>query len=95
MELDTTQIESLLAEKRYAEAKKLIQAEIAQKMADAEKGQALIGLASVYLSVSNAISEQYADALREAVASMKLIRSAQTKDAEKRRVAELKASLSA
>lgn len=93
MDTEITKLEKLLAEKNLIEAKKVINGIVSEKMSDLDKGQALVGVASIYLDISNAINENYRATLEEAIAGMKAINSEESKINDKVRVEELKKDL--
>jgi hypothetical protein len=93
MDTEITKLEKLLAEKNFTEAKKVIGDIVSAKMSDLDKGQALVGVASIYLDISNAINENYRATLEEAIAGMKALNSEESKVNDKIRVAELKEDL--
>ncbi|MEK7185025.1 MAG: hypothetical protein AAB726_00155 [Patescibacteria group bacterium] len=90
---DIKNIELLLSEKKYDEARAIITAALEAKFSPEEKGAALTGMASVYLDISNTINMRYRDALQEAIAGMKKINSAETDISEKIKLAEVRDKL--
>ncbi len=77
MNIDITNIEALLIEKKYDEVRAIIKELISTKITDKEKGAALIDYAGLYMDISNAINEKYKEALEQAIEGMKEINTAE------------------
>jgi hypothetical protein len=93
METDIKKLEALLADKKFDEAKAVINSIISAKMTESEKGDALVGMSSVYLDIMNSINAKYESALNDAIAGMRAINKAESKMNDKIRLAEVKESL--
>jgi len=93
MNIEPQQVETLLKEKKYDEVCALIKGAAEAPMTDKEKGAALVGIASVYMDVSNSIGAQYRDALDEAIAGMKAINVAETDMGDKIKLASVRQGL--
>jgi hypothetical protein len=93
MDIDIQNLETLLAEGKYDDARKIITEKISAPITDGEKGDNLIGLSTAYLDISNAINTRYRDALKEAVEGMKVLRSAESKNGETIQIAEVREKL--
>lgn len=94
--MDTTQkIKQLIAEKKFEEAGALIKEAIQQPMTEKERGDALMGSASMYLKLSNMVSQGYKDALKEAIQNVKALNATETKVKEKISLAEVREILNA
>jgi hypothetical protein len=90
---DISKIESLLALGKLEEAKALIASAVQAQMGDIEKGRAIAGVASLYADVANAVNVKYRDALIKAIADIKRVDAAESKDMDTVRVEEVKKSL--
>ncbi len=93
MNIDTKNIEKLLAEKKYAEVGKIISDAATAPMSSDEKGAALTGVATVYMDVMNNINIQYRDSLKEAIEAMKKLNKAELGMKDKIAVDEIKGQL--
>ena len=93
MSIDPKQIENLLKEKKYAEVNALISDIAKEKMTDQEKGSAFVGMADMYMQISNSINLEYRDALAEAIASMKAINTAEANMGDKIKLASVRQGL--
>jgi len=93
MEIDIQKIEELLAQKNYDEVRKMITAIVDKKFSDEEKGAALVGLASIYLDISNSIQKDYRDALQEAIAGMQKLNSLDSEVSDKIKLNNVRESL--
>lgn len=71
MTLDTARISDLLSQKKYDEARAIIQEAVKAPMTKAEKGEAITKLVLAYLTVSNQIDAAHRDALKQAIDSLK------------------------
>lgn len=78
MNIDITNIEALLIEKKYDEVRALMKELLSAKLTDKEKGAALVDYASLYMDISNAINEKYKEALEQAIQGMKEINAAES-----------------
>lgn len=79
MQIDTTKIDELLANGKYAEAKKMIEEVFATKLEGEEDGALLTDLASVYLDVTNSIEGKYLESLKNASEILSRIDQAESK----------------
>jgi len=93
MNIDPKQIETLLAEKKYDEVRKIITDAVKEDIPGEEKGAILVGFASAYMTISNAINEQYRDALKEAIAGMEMINKAESETIDQIKLDEVKNNL--
>lgn len=93
MVIDINNIQKLLAEKKYDEARALISEISATPLTKEEKGAVLAGMASVYLDISNAISERYYTALNEAIEGLKKVKAAESKMGDTVRMKEIRNNL--
>jgi len=91
--IDSKNIEDLLAHKKYDEVRAIISASVHQKFSEEEKGAALVGIASIYMDISNSINAAYRDALQEAIDGIKEINKAESKFADKIKLAEVREGL--
>ena len=71
MTLDTVRISDLLKEKKYDEARAIIQEAVKAPMTKAEKGEAITKLVLAYLTVANQIDAAHRDALKQAIDALK------------------------
>jgi len=92
-DIDPKNIEDLLAQKKYDEVRAIISASVHQKFSDEEKGAALVGIASIYMDISNSINEAYREALQEAIDGINEINKAESKFADKIKLAEVRDGL--
>ncbi len=93
METQIKQLEELLAGAKYEEAKKLIGEMVQVKLSSEEKGAVLVGIASAYMDISNAINETYRDALKEVIASIELVDKSESDFNDKLKLEEVKKDL--
>lgn len=90
MSIDISQLEKLLSEKKYEEAGQLMKLAIGEKMTDLERGDAMVGIISMYIEISNQIDERYLEALEEAIISLKKINKAENEAKDIIKINELK-----
>jgi hypothetical protein len=86
-------IQKLINEKRFDEARALIKSAATQKMTEKEKGAALTGVAAAYMEMTNAINKGYRDALKEAIESVRKLNASESKSKEKLQLAEVRGKL--
>jgi hypothetical protein len=91
--MDTQNIEKLLAEKNYDAVRKIIEDAVSQKLTTREKGAALTAFASIYMEISNAINEEYIQALDEVIAEMKQVKAMEIKFGDNVKLAEVRSKL--
>ena len=77
MTLDTAHISALLAQKKYDEARAIIQEAVKSPMTKAEKGEALTKLVLAYLTVSAKIDTAHRDTLKQAIDALKNVNAAE------------------
>ena len=58
-------ISQLIAEKKYDELRSYIATEVQKKYSSAERGQALLGLATLYIDITNAINSRHQSTLED------------------------------
>lgn len=93
MNINITNIEALLIEKKYDEVRAVIKELVSSKLTDKEKGAALIDYASLYIDISNAINEKYKEALEQVIEGMKEINAAENGVSDKIKLADVRDSL--
>lgn len=77
MTLDTARISDLLAQKKFGEARAIIQEAVKSPMTKAERGEALTKLVLAYLTLTNTIDADHRDALKQAIEALKSVDAAQ------------------
>ena len=93
MSTDLQNLGQLIDDKKYDEAKAVISAAVKDDLTDDEKGAALVGLASVYLNMSNNISQQYIDTLKETIDALEKLKKAEIEARDGIDLAEVRAGL--
>ncbi|HEV7702353.1 MAG TPA: hypothetical protein VGO63_02840 [Candidatus Paceibacterota bacterium] len=90
---DIKKIELLLEKGDYNSVRQIVEKMVEKNLTDEERGEGLAAIASVYLDISNAINENYVDALREAIEGMKKINQAEKVVKEDINVRDIRAKL--
>ncbi len=93
MSIDITQLELLLSEGKFDEAKSLLSDLSQQPMDAAQKGGAIANVATMYIDTMNRINIKYRDALKHALSDIDRVNASERKVLEKVRLDEVKKSL--
>src|ERR1035437_2130412 len=93
MDTNTTNLESLLKEKKFDEAKKVIEDEAKTPMTEAEKGAAITGMVEMYLDTAIKSGEEHEAALKDIMEGVSKVNAAESKAGDKVKLAEVKTSL--
>ncbi len=93
MSTDLQNLTQLIEEKKFDEARAVISAAVQSDLTDDEKGAALTGLATVYLRMSNAISQKYIDTLKETITALEHLKKAELQAHDTVDLAEVRAGL--
>lgn len=93
METEINKLQSLLKEKNFAEATKVIDQIVKAEMTEEEKGGMLVDMASTYMDVVNAVNEEYRDSLKEVIEGLERIKQSESRVSDKVKLAEVKQSL--
>jgi hypothetical protein len=93
MAIDISQLETLLGAGKLDEARAIIQAAVNEKMTDEEKGSALATIAEVYVDIQNTINAEHLEALKEAIAGLKIIDAAEDKAKDQEELAKVRGEL--
>lgn len=91
--IDTVQIQHLIEEKNFVEAKKIIDAVIDQKLSPAEKGEIYVKIASIYLEITNKLNRQYIEELDNTIDLLKQVNNSEKSSGEELKLAEVKQNL--
>ena len=92
--IDIQKLETLLVEKKFDEARVLIQSTISAKSSEKEQGAMLIDIASIYMQMVNSANATYRDALKEAIEGMKKINKSESRMTDAHKIQAVKESLS-
>ena len=93
MSTPSNDVQQLLKDKKYDEARGVISAAVTQKMTPKEKGAALTGTAVAFAKATNNVRAEYLDALKQAIESVKELNKTETKVKEKINLAEVREKL--
>jgi phosphopantetheine adenylyltransferase len=93
MEQRIEQLEKLLSEKKYDEAKRELDAIIRSKLPEKERGEMILVATEMYSKAMIQLNKERADMLRKAIYSLEVLRKEESKIGDQIRVAEVKQSL--
>lgn len=93
MTIDTKKIESLLEEKKFDEAREMIESVFAEELTDKDRAQMTIGFLKMYTDVMNSIDAKYEDALKKAISGLESLNAFQSKLRDEIKMDEVKQSL--
>jgi hypothetical protein len=93
MNIDSQKLEQYLAEKKYDEAKQLINDIVNAELTEEERGEGLVAFLSVYMEIMNSVNTAYRDALKEILADMQGLNLAESNSKDKIRLKQVRESL--
>lgn len=90
---DPQVLTELIEQKKFVEAKKIIDDVLSEPLTSEQKGEIYVKVASLYLDISNRINKEYLDELNTAVDLLKQTSKDQKGSEEKIKIAEIKENL--